>query len=395
MTTRARGHHEGSIRRRPDLGAWEGRVSLGYRDGHRVRQSVYGKTRAECAAKVAVLLRGTADGAADERRTLRTFAATWTAQVEARVRPGTARRYRELIDGYILPTLGGVRLARLTPAQVSAALAAGRAAGAAPRTLAHARAVLRTCLGDAVRWGLLTRNAAALSDAPRVPVAPIVPMTPEEARAILAATEGHWLGPIVATALYSGARQGEVLALQWRDVDLIGGTVRIRHALQRVDGRLQLVETKSASSRRMIPMAPALAAILTAHRAAQAAASLAAGSAWMPTIPDLCFPTATGAPRDASVVTHTLHARLREAGCPDRRFHDLRHGAATLLLAAGSDLKTVSTILGHSQISLTANTYAAVLPALTGAAVGRLDALLRADSDPGGGKVGGKPSAVA
>ncbi|HVA20611.1 MAG TPA: tyrosine-type recombinase/integrase, partial [Candidatus Micrarchaeia archaeon] len=166
-------------------------------------------------------------------------------------------------------------------------------------------------------------------------------------------------------------------------------------ALQRVDGRLQLVETKSASSRRMIPMASALAAILTAHRAAQAAASLAAGSAWAPTISDLCFATANGAPRDGAVVTHAFHGRLREAACPDRRFHDLRHGAATLLLAAGSDLKTVSTILGHSQISLTANTYAAVLPALTGAAVGRLDALLRADSDAGGGKVGGKDSAVA
>lgn len=321
-------------------------------------------------------------GIRPERLSVGDYLTEWCDDLPVTVRPATAHRYRGLLTRHVIPHLGQVQLTRLTPAEVNALLAERLASGLAPQSVAHIRAVLRKALNDAIRVDLAWRNAAALATPPRVSSPTRSPMTPDEAQAILAATATTRIGPVVATALYTGLRQGEVLGLRWADVDLEQGQLRVAWALQRLERRFCLVEPKSATSRRAVPLPPPLIPILRAHRTAQLEARLSVGAAWIEMIPGLIFTTALGKPLEGPVVTREFQATCRRANLTRRRFHDLRHGAATLLLAAGVDLKTISTLLGHSTITLTANTYAGVVPALAEDAMNRLGTLL---SPPGSG----------
>jgi integrase len=255
------------------------------------------------------------------------------------------------------------------------------AKGLSRQTVAHVRAVLRTALSQAQRWELVSRNVAALADAPHVPDRQVEALSPDDARAVLAAVEGTRLDALVTLVLYTGLRQGEALGLRWSDVDLDAHLLTVRMALQRVfpregASRLELVEPKTRRSRRPVPFPPLVAEALRAQRARQAEDRLGAGPRWVDSLPGFVFTTHHGTPLDGRTVTVQFQAALARAGLPRRRFHELRHGYATLLLAAGTDLKVVSQILGHSTIALTANTYTGVLPALQREASDRLATLL-------------------
>ena len=154
----------GSITHRAD-GRWQGRAMV---EG--VRRSVYGATQAECVAKLQQLQQQIAGGlpAVDQRATVGRYLDSWLGSVASRVRPRTMRHYAymvELVSGQI----GRVKLAKLSPQDVAAMLARLQASGLGPQTCAHVRAVLRAALADAERDGLVSRNAAALASAPRVP----------------------------------------------------------------------------------------------------------------------------------------------------------------------------------------------------------------------------------
>jgi len=172
-----------------------------------------------------------------------------------------------------------------------------------------------------------------------------------------------------------GLRQGEALGLMWSDIDLETGVLRVRRASQRVPHQgTQLVETKTARSRRALVMPPIVTCALRAHRARQAIERLAAGERWVDL--DLVFPSERGTLADGPNVTHRFHKLLKRAGLPGMRFHDLRHACASLLLVQGVHPRVVMETLGHSQISLTMNTYSHVLPALQREAADRMEAVL-------------------
>ena len=200
-------------------------------------------------------------------------------------------------------------------------------------------------------------------------------LTPEQARAFLEAASGDRLEALYTVALAVGLRQGEALGLRWDDVDLEAGTLTVRHALQRVGGRLRLVEPKTRLSLRNIALPPMVVAALRAHRSRQLQERLWAGSRWQEH--DYVFASTIGTPLDGTNVTHRLQAILLTAGLPRQRFHDLRHACASLLLALGVHPRVVMETLGHSQISLTMNTYGHVLPSLQRDAADRMDRLLR------------------
>jgi integrase len=149
-------------------------------------------------------------------------------------------------------------------------------------------------------------------------------------------------------------------------------------ALQRVEGRLQFVEPKTARSRRTIALPGSIVAQLRAHRLRQLEERLWAGSRWREH--GLVFSTTIGTPLDGTNVTHRLQRLLAEAGLPRMRFHDLRHAAASLLLAQGVSPRVVMEILGHSQIGLTMNTYAHVIPSLQQDAADLMDRLLSTET---------------
>lgn len=286
----------------------------------------------------------------------------------------TYASYACLIRIHLIPELGHVPLAKLSPQQVQALLNRKLASGLAPRRVAMIRGVLRTALNQALRWGLVARNVATLVTPPRAAHFEVRPLDPAQARAFLDAVRGDRLEALYTVALALGLRQGEALGLRWDDVDVEAGVLHVRHALQRIDSKLQLVEPKSARSRRTIVLPDIVRDALRAHRVRQAEQRLGVGAEWEET--GFVFTTALGRPLNDSNVTHMFQRHLARAGLPHQRFHDLRHACASLLLAQGVGPRVVMELLGHSQIALTLNTYSHVLPGLQKQAAVQMDALL-------------------
>lgn len=313
---------------------------------------------------------------ADARgRTLGDYLDQWLAEVaRPRVREWTYSGYEVHIRRHIKPTLGRIPLDRLTPQHVQSLLNKKLHEGLKPKTVRYMRGTLRTALNEAVRWGLVARNVAALVEGPRVERYRIQPFTPDEARTLLAAVRGDRLEALYSVALTMGLRQGEALGLQWKDVDFDSGDIRITRQLQRIHGSPQLVEPKTERSRRTLAMPPMIALALNDHRERQEKERAMAGARWKPY--DLVFTTPIGTPLDGTAVTKAFHQLLEHAGLPQRRFHDLRHSCATLLLVQGVSPRVVMDLLGHSQIALTMNTYSHVIPDLRRDAARRMEDLL-------------------
>ncbi len=237
-------------------------------------------------------------------------------------------------------------------------------------------AVLRRALKQALKWELVARNAAQLVDAPRVAQREIESFTPEQAKTFLDAIRGDRLEALYSVALAVGLRKGEILGLKWSDVDLDKRTLTVRASLQRINGALILVEPKSRQSRRTVALPRTVTDALRPHRARQFQERLLACSLWQDH--GLVFPTTIGTPMDTRNLTRHFKRALQGAGLPLRRFHDLRHSCASLLLAQGVHPRVVMEILGHSQISLTMNTYSHVIDELQHEAAAQIDAVLGA-----------------
>ena len=173
-------------------------------------------------------------------------------------------------------------------------------------------------------------------------------------------------------AVASRLRLGELLGLRWKDVDSAGGTLTVRQALQRIGKQLQFVEPKSERSRRRVSLPKFAVQALKRHQENQRTERLIAGTRWIGT-PVWCITSTIGTPADERNVRRSFKSLLTSAGLPDMRLHDLRHTTATLLLAQGVHPRVVMETLGHSQVSLTLDTYSHVLPSLQAEAATRLD----------------------
>lgn len=366
-----RANGQGSIYQRQD-GRWAASAAV---NGE--RRSFYGKTHAEVAAKLLMALQARRDGLPlpRETQTVKDFLEQWLKTAKPTLRPRTFAGYAEVVKLHLVPELGNTRLARLTPQQVQALLNKKLADKLSPRSVQLIRAILRRALAQALKWGLVARNVATLVDPPRVIRHEITPLSPANARKLMAAAPEDRLGALYSLCLAMGLRQGEALALRWSDLDLDNGLLRVNSALQRIDGAFRLVEPKTAKSRRTLHLPKAVVATLKAQRIRQTGERLRAGPHWQNTW-DLVFTTAIGTPLDAGTVTHSFQKFLVRAGIPRIRFHDLRHSTASLLYAQGVPLRSIMEVLGHSQISLTANLYTHIMPALQKDAADRMDAIL-------------------
>lgn len=248
--------------------------------------------------------------------------------------------------------------------------------GLSPLTVSHVRAVLRSALSGAEKWGEVSRNVAKLTKPPKVEIYHVEPMNPDQALAILDAVAGTDLEAPVSVALWTGLRQGEVLALQWSDVDLSAHRLSVSATLQRRGREWYIEAAKTAKSRRTIGLPSPAVDTLTAWRQRQLEQRLRVGPRWTTRWGDFVFTDPIGQPVMAATLTHNFRSTQERAGLQPVRFHDLRHAAATLMLASGTDLKVVSEVLGHSTIATTANVYAGVLDSLKDDAADRLTRLL-------------------
>jgi integrase len=369
---RRRSYGSGSVYRTAD-GRWRGAtVVVDPASGKRTRRTVSGPTAAETRRKLDSLR-----AAGSPSTTMRTgdWLAAWLPTTRQRVAPSTFRGYESVVRA-IAGRIGDVPLGSLSPSDVERMTAAMVASGRTSRTAGMARKVLRLALRQAIRDGLVTRNVAAEARPPRVEPFAARTLTAAEARRLIETSAADDLGPLWAVLIATGLRQGEALGLAWADVDMAASTLTVRRSLGRGwDGKLALGAPKSDRSRRTIALPTVARDALDRQRVRQDSARAALGSAWQDR-DGLVFTDGVGRPLMGRYITPELRKALARAGLPAIRGHDLRHTAATLQLAAGVPLATISRTLGHSTIAITAAVYASVTPDLRREAADAMDRAL-------------------
>jgi len=366
-------------------GRWAASLTVGYEGGRRIRRTLYGKTQAVVRERLQQAREDVRHGVAPapQRLTVGDYLEAWLRDTEPNVRPLTFASYADLARRHIIPRLGRIPLGKLTAQHVADLLADRLAFGLSTRSVQYVHAVLRQALNQAVRRDLVVRNVATLVDPPRVRRPEIRPLSPEQARILLTASRVERLEALYTVAVATGLRQGEALGLRWSDVDLDAGILRVNFSLQRVPKAKRvgkgphyvLAEPKTARSRRAIHLPAVVTAALREHRLRQVAERLAAGAAWQEEW-DLVFCSTIGTPCDSRNIAHQFQSLLDRAGLPRTRFHDLRHSAATFMLAQGVPMRVIMEVLGHSQIALTMNLYSHVMPSMQRDAADRMDAPL-------------------
>lgn len=371
-----RGNNEGTIYKSSD-GRW--RAALSLPDG--TRKYLSGRTRDDVRRQLIRKQNELERGAliTDERQTVGQFLDRWLEDVIRPTRkPRTYEFYEAKVRGYINPVIGAVRLSKLTPQHVQKLLADMSERGLSPQTVTHARRVLSTALAQAVKWGLVSRNAATHTDAPRVPQFESRQLSRQEMTTLLAAVSGDRLEALYLLALGLGLRKAELLGLCWDDVDLDGGKLRVANTLQYVRGEgLSLIAPKTKRSQRTLPLSQEMVTALRRHRVRQDQLELVAGSRWKGWPGgDLVFTSTIGTPIEQGSLTRHFKRVLEKAGLPEIRFHDLRGTFGTLMASLGVPPRTLMELMGHSQISTTMEIYAKAVPEDKQAAIEAMQSLI-------------------
>ena len=363
-----RGHGEGSIHQRTRDGKWCGVLDLGRGpDGKRQRRTVVADTRQEVVRRLRALQREIEDGTVTLGRnmTLSTWLDRWLSDFIDRrlalgdLRQSTASSYRQHVRDHIKPHVGAVKLTGLRPAHVRHLHTELLAKGLSPSTVARVHATLRKSLTDAERDDLLMVNVARKVSAPSGKTREPCPLPIDQVHELLDhETADPWHVAFVLM-LGCGLRVGETLALRWSDVDLESGALSVRRSVRREKGKVVFNDPKSARSRRTIVMPDVVIQHLRQHRARQRKRRLAA-RVWSDE--DLIITTSIGTVVDQRNLWGRWREIRKDLGIDERtRLHDLRHSAGSLALLAGIPLRAVADLLGHSQTSITADTYSHVL----------------------------------
>jgi integrase len=295
-------------------------------------------------------------------QTLKAYLTDWLdTSAKARVRRVTLTSYRNILTTYVFPTLGGLRLDRLTSADVDGLYRKLQDEDElSPRTVRYVHTVLRAALDRAVRRKLLAFNPLREErvELPRRVKREMRALSPEEAKRFLAAAEGDSWAALWTLLVTSGLRPGEAMGLRWTDLD--GTRLGVQRALSWGAGRTwELTEPKTGSAVRIVVLLPQAVDALRQHRKQQAEHQLRAGALWEDR--GLIFCNAIGAPVDIQSLRSRFRRILTAAKLPHISFYCLRHTAATLRLAGGVHPKVVAEMLGHADITLTLNTYSHVL----------------------------------
>jgi integrase len=286
----------------------------------------------------------------------------WLPGVDIERAATTAALYRTIVEAYLIPRIGGMRLDALSPAVLTSLYADLLRSGArggkplAPKSVRHVHTTLRKALADAVEARHIAYNPAQSAKAPKVaPTKDPTAWTAQELARFLAQVAGDRLEALWVLAASSGMRRGELLGGRWTDVDLEAGELKVRQTLVAYGSLRVLKEPKTAASRRTIPLDPRAAAALKLHRKAQAAEKLAAGPAYEDK--GLVFADEIGDPLAPESISAAFKRHVREAGLPKLTIHGLRHTYATLGLEAGVDVLYVAGLLGHSSPAITMGIY--------------------------------------
>jgi integrase len=398
---------EGSIFQRSSDGLWV--AALTTDNGKRKR--IYADTAEEIVEKLAQARSQQQKHIpfTDGRLTVAHWLNTWLRNVRPpATNPKTWVTYEGFVRLHLIPKVGHIRLVKLQAQDVRDFLSERLDAGLSARTVKHLRAALRAALNQAIEDKLIYCNAAKSAKAPEVVPGALDVYTPAEARILIEAARGHRVEALFTAAVGLGLRMGECLGLQWSDIDFGRRLLTVQHNLQRVKRvrRGDIVKEGEAKTERLLgrpkgkKIKPPLrlpATVLEAlarHRAKQAEERLLAGTAWKGD-GKYVFTSTVGTPIEQRRLDREFKALCDRAGLRRIRFHDLRHSAASILIAQGVHPKAIQELLRHSSIQLTMDTYGHLFEEMQRETADKMDAVL-GKTDEGststGAEIGAKPT---
>lgn len=270
------------------------------------------------------------------------------------LRPRTIEGYWSLIRVHIIPGIGSIKLSQLRADQLQSFYSEKLKSGLSNRTVQFIHSIIHKSLGQALKWGLVIRNVSDLVEKPTVKRKAPVIWSVEDTQKFLKAVEQHRFYPIYVLAVATGMREGEVLGVQFEDIDWKTGTLHVKHAVQYLIGKgIVLTEPKTDKAKRPIPLPDFAIQVLKRHCDAQNRNQ------------GFIFATSNTTPYSPRNLIRHFQQVVEETGLPHITFHSFsRHYHATYLLSQGVNPKVVQERLGHSQISLTLDTYSHVIPSL-------------------------------
>jgi len=330
--------------------------------GRMIRKTVTAKSRAEVTRKLAQLRREVDAGKVSRVKTptLSELMTRWFETVLSReVARSTYDNYYSIVKYHVLPVLGRRKLTDITVADVDRLLTFKLRAGLSPSTVHRVRALISQCLDQGVRWGDVPSNVARLSRPPRMERPEGRTLTREQAQQLLETLKEHRHESLYLLMLSTGMRRGEALGLKWEDLNPATGVVRIKRNLKREGGRIVTADTKTLRSRRAVNLPIPVLEALQRNRELQDAERADLGDAWIES--GFIFTTSIGTPIDPRNLYREFTQICERAGLGHWHPHELRHSAASLMLASGVKLQVVSEVLGHSSIRMTADIYGHIL----------------------------------
>lgn len=363
MGTRARG--EGSIYKRKD-GLWVAESMAGAK-----KKYLYARTKKAALEKKRDYERKVNQPVQESQREIAAgvFFQEWLSSIEGAVKDRTYERY-EVVVRVHLCALNGRPLSEVSAMDLQR-LYKQKSSTLAPRSVQIIHETLHNALGQAVRWGLINKNPAEYVTRPRPQPKDLRTLSAQEVHQLLKLVSGHRFEPVYVLAVTTGMRQGEILGLKWEDVELDSEILRVRRTLWK--GMTSAPKTKN--SIRAIALSSHAARCLRGYRA-KCEAGEVPFSEWV-------ISSRNGTPMTRhNLVNRSWYPLLEEMGLDRMPFHNLRHTCATLLLASNVHPKMVQSLLGHSSIEITLNTYSHVLPEMQGVVVVAMDEILEEPSKP-------------
>jgi len=362
----------GHMRKRSD-GRWEAVCTVGIDagTGKQIKRSFYGKSQNDVRIKMNAAINDIDDGVYVEpsKLTVGVWLDIWSTEYLGGVKPRTVENYASVCRNHIKPNLGAVKLSALSAPMIQSVYNrlqenkvikdnkgnTKEIKGLSAKSVKNVNGVLHSSIQQAVKLGYIRVNPCNAVELPRVIKKEMQILNESAIATFLNAIDCHKWEYLFIVTLFIGARQAEVLGLEWSRVDFERGTIKWKYQLERgARDKIGLVTPKNDKSRLTTP-APFVMSALRKQKQRQAEWQLLAGQAWKKS--DYVFTNEFGETLVHGTVSKTFKRIITSLGYPEVRFHDLRHSYATAALSSGDDVKTVQENLGHHDAGFTLNQY--------------------------------------
>ena len=372
---RKRKNGEGTVRLRKD-GRWEGRIVIGYdENGLPKTKNVLAKTKGECIEKLKALKSTITPDTPVKLKADMPFGEWldhwYETYCKPNARPATQRTYEGYIRLYLHPRLGSIPLNKVTTSDIQQMctwmMTEARLdqkngdSGLSDSQVINCYSLCDRVLEKAMAEKLIVHNPAKGCKLPPSRPKEMKVLSREDMQKVLIQAKEENYYELFLLEFATGLRLGELMALQWDDVDLVTGELRINKQVNLVGSKLVISEPKTKAAVRTLILPPSVRKVLAEYKTR-------VNSRWL-----FPSPKKDDLPIIPSAVSRRLHTLLEHAGCEQVRFHDLRHTFATNALAHGMDIKTLSTILGHVSSTTTLNTYSHVTDEMRQRAAVKID----------------------